>query len=145
VHKAGFTLLEMILSIAIIGIIAGLSAPVFVAFSNRQDIIQTEKSIADALRRAQQYSANERANSQWGVRFQAGSVTVFKGASYATRDATYDEVDSVPTTVTMSYTGEIVFSQLYGLPSTGLTQVLSSSVDSMTQTLTMNAKGVVDY
>lgn len=141
----GFTMLEMLLSVAIIGIIAGLSAPVFVAFSNRQDIIQAEKNIVDALRRAQQYSANERVNSQWGVRFQPGSVIVFRGASYATRDASYDEISSMPSTVAMSYTGDIVFSQLYGIPSTTLTQVLSSQVDSTTQTVTMNAKGMVDY
>ncbi len=138
-------MLEMLLSIAIIGIIAGLSAPVFVAYSNRQDLAQAEKNIADALRRAQQYSSQERGNSQWGVRFQTGSVTVFKGASYAARDAGFDEIDTLPSTITMSYSGDIVFSQLYGLPNTTLTQVLTSSLESTTQTVTMNAKGVVEY
>lgn len=141
----GFTLLEMLLSVSILALIAGISLPVFVSLQTRQDVVLAEKSAAEALRRAQQYSATGRLDSGWGVHFQAGSITVYKGTSYAARDAGYDEADVLPPTITMSYLGDVNFSKLYAIPDVSGVQTFSSQVDATTQTLTLNAKGMVDY
>lgn len=141
----GFTLIELLLSVSILTLIAGVSLPVVMSFKNRHDIVVETQSVAEALRRAQQYSATGRGDDTWGVNFQSGIVTVFKGASYAARDTAYDEVDTFPDSLTLSYIGDVVYTKLYGVPSVSGVQTITSQVSGETKNVTLNAKGMVDY
>jgi prepilin-type N-terminal cleavage/methylation domain-containing protein len=125
--ERGFTLVEMLLSMAIITLLIGLALPIYQGFQNRNDLA---------------YARSANADSQWGVNFQAGSVTLFSGTSYAGRNTAYDEVLSVPSTITFSYSGDVLFSKLTGFPTATLSQTLSGN--GSTKVVTMNAKGMVD-
>lgn len=143
-REAGFTLIEVLLSVAIIGMLAGLSLPVYESFARRNDLDITTVGVAGAIRRAEAYSRAVRADSTWGIKFQASDVTLYKGSTYAGRDSAFDETIDVPDTVTVSGLSEVQFAKLSGMPtSTG--SVIFTSTTNDTRTVALNAKGMVDY
>lgn len=140
----GFSLIELLLSVAIIGILTGLSAPLYASFQNRNDLDLTAQSISEMLRRAQIYARGVSGDSQWGVQIQTSSATLFKGATYAGRDAAYDEVTAIPASMTPSGLASVTFSKLDAAPSATGSITLTSNVND-TRTVTINAKGMVAY
>lgn len=145
VTSSGFTLIELLLSVSIIVILTGVSLPVFAAYFGRTDLEATTQGIAQGLRRAQNFSRGVNQDTSWGVYVQGGSATLFSGASYAARDTSYDE--SIPIdSATPSGLSEIVFSKVYGLPSSnGTITLTSTSNTNETRTITINAQGLVTY
>ncbi len=134
----------MLLSVAAITIIAGISVPVYQSFQNRNDLDIATVAIAQSVRRAQLLAQAVDGDVSWGVKIQSGSIAVFKGTSYAARDTTFDETFDVPTSITPSGVSEIVFAKFTGLPATTGTTTLTSNINE-TRTITINAKGMVGY
>ena len=140
----GFTLLEVLLSIGLITVLAGLSLPVYQALQNRNDLDIATVTVAQTLRRAQLLSQAVDGDTNCGIKLQSGSVTLFKGTSYAARDASFDEVFDVPTSITQSGVGEVVFAKFTGMPQTTGTITLTSSTNEV-RNLILNAKGTITY
>jgi len=139
-----FTLLEVMLSLAAIAVIAGISLPVYQSFQVRNDMDIAATTIAQSCRRAAVLAQASDGDTSWGVRIQSGSITLFKGASYVTRDATFDEFFSMPTSITPSGLSEIVFAKFTGMPTATGTTTLTSSINE-NRTISINAKGMVSY
>ena len=139
----GFTLIELVLSIACIGIVFTMSMPVLQNFITRNDRSVTTQRIASMLRQASNYSRSGKNDSQWGVRISSTSAVLFKGTSYAARDATYDETSTVPGGLALGGLTEVTFTKLYGAPNTTGTVTVTSN--NHTETITLNAKGLITY
>lgn len=142
-NEQGFTLLELLLSVAIISLLAGLSLPVYRTLLSKNDLDIAAQVSANSLRRAEILSQATDGDNTWGVKAQNGSIVIFKGASYATRDTTFDETFNVPASITVGGTTEILFAKFTGLPQTTGTLNLSSESDS--RAVTINSKGMVNY
>lgn len=142
--NSGFTLIEVMLSLATVAIIAGISIPVYQSFQVRNDTEIATIEIAHTLRRAQIISQASDGDTSWGVYITNGNVILFKGTSYATRDSTFDEIFDVPGSITPSGVGEVVFEKFTGLPQTTGTITLTSNTNE-TRNITINAKGMVSY
>ncbi|EKD76164.1 MAG: hypothetical protein ACD_43C00207G0002 [uncultured bacterium] len=143
-HQIGFTLLEVLLTVAAISIIAGISIPVYQSFQNRNDLDIAATTFAQSLRRAQVLAQAADGDTNWGVAVFSGSIVLFKGISYAARDANYDELSDLSPSITLAGTQEYVFAKFTGLPQTTGTLTLTS-VNNETRTITINAKGMVNY
>lgn len=143
-RQRGFTLIELLLSVAILTLLSGLSLPVYESFVRRNDLDLTAQSVVSSVRRAGIYARAVDGDSTWGVRFLSTSVTLFRGATYATRDANFDEIIPLPASVSLSGTSEIVFNKLSGTPNTTASVTLSGSTND-TRTITINTKGMVNY
>ena len=141
---AGFTLLEVLLSIAAITIIAGIGVPVYQSFQNRNDLDIAAVSFAQTARRAQTLAQAVDGDTSWGIKAQSGSITLFKGASYSGRDTSYDETFTMPSSIIVSGTQEFVFAKFTGLPQTTGTLTLTS-VNSEARSITVNGKGMAGY
>ncbi len=142
--EGGFTLVELLLSVTIIGILTALSLPVYETFARRNDLDLTAQSVAGALRRAQVYARGNNYDSNWGVKFQSGSATLYRGTSYATRTSGFDETTTIPGTVSVSGLDDIQFAKLTGTPSaTGTLTLTSTTNDS--RAISLNAEGMVNY
>lgn len=141
---AGFTLLEILLSIAVITLIAGLGIPVYLSFQTRNDLDIATTEIAQSIRRAQALSQAVDGDTSWGINIQNGSITIFKGTSYAARDTAFDEIFEISTNITPSGVSEVVFTKFTGLPQTTGTSTLTSNMNE-TRNITINAKGTINY
>ena len=140
----GFTLVEVLLSVAILTLLMGISLPVYETFVRRNDLDISTQNIVSSLRRASTNARAVNGDSTWGVRIQSSGLTLYKGTSYVTRDATYDETTSIPSTIALSGISEVTFAKLSGAPTTTGAITLTSTTND-TRTMTVNAKGTVDY
>ena len=139
----GFTLLEMMLCLAIIAVAAGLSVPVYMRFQQAQNLDGTAEQIVDDLRRAAQYSRDGYFDATWGVHTNTGSVTLFRGSSFASRNAAYDETKALPGSVDISGISDVTFSKIDAQPST--TGAIIVSTAGNTKTIGVHSYGMVDF
>lgn len=142
----GFTLLEVLLSIAIISGMAAFSIPVYQSFQVKNDLDLAASKIIQTLIRAQMLSQGVDGDATWGVKIQTGSITIFKGTSFNTRDANFDEVSTISQSIILSpiILNEIIFNKFSGEPQTQGTINLTSTNNEV-KTITINSKGFVSY
>ena len=141
----GFTLVEALLSLAIIAIITGLSAPVYFSYSTRNNLGLAVDAGVQSLRRAQFLALNQERDSNWGTYFSTSSITLYNGNDYSTRNVNYDERYDLPTTVT-STVADVNFNKFTGEANETST-VLNTVSDNLSDsyTIRVNLKGMVDY
>jgi prepilin-type N-terminal cleavage/methylation domain-containing protein len=140
----GFTLLEVLLCVAIIGLLTGLSVPVYETFVRRNDLDLTTQGIVMMLERAETYARAVNGDAAWSVEVQSSQVTLFQGTTFASRNTAYDEILPIPVSMTRSGLSEVQFSKFSALPNATGTITLTSTTND-TRTITINAKGMVDY
>lgn len=140
----GFTLPEVLLSMAILTIIAGMTIPLYGTFMNRNELDSMTVTLAQSLRRAQALSQAGDGDMTWGVHVGVGSILVFKGASYVSRDSLYDESNTFSTTIVPSGLTDVVFSKVTGEPQVTGTFTLTAASGEV-RNVTINEKGMVDY
>lgn len=138
----GFTIIELILVIAIISIIALLSSPLYSRFLLQNAVDNTVDQLSGSLRKAQVYSMMGKQSSAWSVNSSSNTITLYKGASFAGRDPAFDEKFSVNPSVSISGMTDISYTKVTGLP-TPTTATITISSGSNSKTVTINSQGVV--
>lgn len=141
--QRGFTLVEVLLSIVIIGILVGMSVPLYQSFLGRNDLDITTQQVVGALRRAQTYARGMNGDSAWSVEVQSSAVTLYKGTDFAARDTSYDEVITMPGVISASGLS-VQFSKLDAAPNATGNITLTTNIGE-TRTVTLNAQGMVNY
>lgn len=137
-------MLEVTLSISILVLIFGMSMPMYRIFMIRNDLDIATMTVVQDLRRAQTLSQITDGDSEWGVHIGIGSILIYKGLSYATRDTAFDEDTSISSSIIISGLNDITFTKQTGMPqSTGTTTLTSYANE--TRNITINQKGMVDY
>lgn len=89
----GFTSIEVLIVLAILGIVSVLILPVADTSLQRDDLEVAALSMVDAIRSAQSSAMNGRDDTRWGVHFEPGSFTVFGGSAYSEGAATNEPHD----------------------------------------------------
>jgi prepilin-type N-terminal cleavage/methylation domain-containing protein len=140
----GFTLLELLLSLAVIAIIAVIALPFVLSYQTRNDFHIAVASTVQSLRRAQALAQAGDGDASWGVHLESGSMTLFQGESYGARDAEEDEVFLMPERIELSGLTDMVFLRFTGLPETPGTLTLTlGTIDEAD--VVVNAKGMIAY
>ncbi len=139
----GFSLIEVLLVMGLLAIVVGVSFPIYQQTQNQNAAILAANAIEQSVHRAVMLARAGQQDGNWGVRVVSGSVTLFQGDSYATRDADYDESYDIPSTVTFSATPEMVFDKNTGFTGSDQTIAVSSASGGGT-TLTISTSGVVN-
>ena len=142
--KTGFTLIEVLLSITLITVLAGIAVPTYYSLLYRNDLDVAKNQMVQSLRRAEVLSLASDGDSTWGVKIQSGSVIIFKGLNYANRDIKYDEVYQIANSIAPSGLTEVVFLKLTGFPQSTGTVILTSQ-NNETRSITINSKGQASY
>ena len=122
-NKHGFTLIEILLVIAILPTISGLTIVSFQRFQIRSDLNLASEQINQGIARARLLAQNGKDDGAWG--FYASNGTVFEGLSYPTRTIASEEYYPMPSTIQISGLTEVVFSKGEGRPSATGTIVLT--------------------
>lgn len=143
----GFTIVELLLVIALSTAIAGMSIPVYRNLQVQNDLDVVTTTVAQSMRQAQLLSQMGAGDSSWGVRVDADDnnrIVVFKGSSYGDRDQDFDETYDLPSSILVSGVTEIVFTRIRGEPNAvGVTTLTSST--SETREIFINGKGTISY
>jgi len=139
----GFTLLEILLSVGIIALISGITAIVYSSFQVKNNIDLAQIVTAHTLRRAQIQAQTGDGDDTWGVYISSTEIIQFKGASYATRDSAFDEIYDYPSNMNRSGLQEVVFSKVFGKPST--TGTITFTTTNETRNVSVNSMGIVSY
>lgn len=140
--KVGFTLIELILVVAVISIVAASSTPIYSRFLLQNSVANTADQLIGSLRKAQIYSMMGRQGSSWSVNYSSNTLTLYKGSSFAGRDSSFDETFSINPNVSISGFTDINFARITGLPTPSGVTITTSSGNNQT-TVTVNSQGVV--
>jgi len=147
--KNGFTFVEILVVIAVMSIIATISAVTFQKFYHSSARTVAAQEIYMALRDARNNTLASEGDTVVGVHMSTSSVTRFTGSTYNPSDATnrtYSFIGGTIATGTLVTSGaDIVFTRLTGTPSaTGTVYVLDGE-GTATSTIVIYASGLIEY
>lgn len=140
--RSGVTIIELLVTVVLMTSISLLATSFFSRFFAENAAMNLSDQIIMSTRKAQIYSMMSKENSTWGINYSTTTKKfyMFKGASFAGRSVAFDETFDVPTSIGLSGSKEIIFSEVYGLPST--TTIITISKNNTSSTITINSQGV---
>lgn len=142
-NRSGFTLIETLVVVTMILAIGSVAVPVSVDYQQRNDLDVCQTTFAQGIRRAQQMAMSGEGDSQWGVNVVSGTIIIFKGSTYATRDTAFDENYTIPTVISLSGQLEYDFAKVTGVPAQTGTATFTNG--NYQKQVSVNAKGVINY
>jgi prepilin-type N-terminal cleavage/methylation domain-containing protein len=140
--QRGFTFLELLIVVAIVGLIGLSSITFYSRFFTQNAAANTVDQLTSELRKAQSYAMSGKQNGDWGVRYASNQIILFQGSSYITRNPAFDEKFSSNSTVTVNGLTDIIFTRMTGTPSASPTITVSGA--GSTTTMNINSQGVVN-
>lgn len=142
--KHSFSLIEIILIVAIIAIILGLGLPFYVRFQRSHQLNTTTQEIAQTLRRAWHKAVSQEQDQKWGVYFSnRDKKYVLFNQSYPSQ---HDEEFSLPADLSLnSSQGDVfnvAFEKLFG--NTEAINISLSTLDGQTKTIKVTEEGKIE-
>lgn len=141
--RTGFTVVEILVVLGIISLLVALIISAYPRLRSTESLRGATEQFADALRRAQVKSQGVVNDSQWGVYVTTTGATVFRGTSYASRTASFDETFPFPVSVTVTGTTEYVYTKFEGAVQTTGTTTLTYMGSS--KIIGINERGTLSY
>lgn len=147
-RNAGFTLLEIIVSIAILILIASAASVSFSNSRNIRELTTASQNVLSILRTAQSKTLAGEEASQWGVHIEQTRVVLFRGPAYA--GAGYTEAYPLPATIeiaNISLAGsgsDVIFKRIEGTTNeVGTFELRVKSDTTKTFSVTVESSGKV--
>lgn len=85
-NTKGFTLVELLIALGILGIITTLGTSFFSTSIGRNELVSASWEVVDTLRRAQTTGLSGKGNTEWGVHFETTQYVLFDGGTYSAAD-----------------------------------------------------------
>ncbi len=142
--RRGYSAIEILLVVALIGILGGVSLPLSRFVQERNDLDLAAMAVAQSLRKAKVYTEASRLDSSWGVRLGNGSITLFRGDDFATRDPVFDEAFALGSGITAAGLTQVAFAGLPASPSAGGSITLTTP-RGRSSTLSVSPNGMISY
>ncbi len=147
--KRGITAMEMLIVVALIGILVAIVLPQFSGIKENQVFKNAVEDIISTLHNAQSQSLASTNFSEYGVHFQSDQIVVFKGKVFllgANGNNTVDiispaNISNVSLNGGSSTTGDLYFQRLSGVPNK--TGTITVSTPSYSKIITISAAGAV--
>ncbi len=143
VRGRGFTLIEIVLTVASMGVISMAVVLSSLQLLRANDLDLAVAATTQQLRAAQLNARASNGDAPWGISISTSTITLFRGANFASRDSAADQVTEIASTITPSGLTEIVFAKNTGWPTSSGTIVLTHDVIGQKQ-LTINSLGLID-
>lgn len=146
IKKGGFSLIEVIMVLAIIGILIYIIVPSFNKMREDQVLKTTTQEVVSSINKARSQSISSVNSSEYGIHFQSDKIALFKGTTYSPSDANneYIILSSGASLSSINLTGgaiDIYFDRLTGAPNK--IGSVTVSVSSRTKVITISATGAV--
>jgi len=107
----GFTLIEILLVVALIGIVFSITPPLYTKIVSRSAMESNIDTLINVLRKAETNSLTSLHNSSWGVKIENNNFILFKGDSYINRDKNFDDIYKSYANFAVSNDNEIIFTK----------------------------------
>lgn len=142
----GFTLVEILVVIAILMTLFAIGTPFFNSYNSQHILIRTNQEILETLRLAQTRSMTGFSNSQHGVHFEEEKFVLFKGVSYNPDADTNVELGISPkisiSDISFSGSENAIFTKREGAGTEG--SVTLSTSDGISYQISVTSVGVVN-
>jgi prepilin-type N-terminal cleavage/methylation domain-containing protein len=139
--RPGFSAIELVLVIALIAVVAGVSVPMYRRYQTRSDLQLATEQVVQGINRARLLSQAGQGDSAWG--FAVGSGVLFKGSMWAVRDPAYDELYPMPNGVVTAGIPQVSFSKIEGRPSaTGMIIMTALTGEHLTVEIEITSEGI---
>jgi len=138
----GFTLIEVIVSLALFIVLLGLFLPVALSYLSASHLADTTTGVQSALREAQAKAKWQKNDQSFGVKFLSDTYVLFQGESYASRDESEDLIFGLPAGVTTSCESEWVFTSQTGRPTAVGSITITAGTRS--ETIEINKLGLIE-
>ncbi len=144
--QKGVTALELLLVIAMVGVIFSIALPSFNAMRNQQLLKATTLEVSSSINKARSQTLASVNSSEYGIHFQSDQIVIFRGQTYSSGDSNNEYITlTTPAFISdINLAGsvtDIYFNRLSGAPNT--TGTITISVSSLSQIITISATGIV--
>ncbi|MDX9892841.1 MAG: prepilin-type N-terminal cleavage/methylation domain-containing protein [Patescibacteria group bacterium] len=143
----GFTLVELLIVFAILGIVAVFSIPFIQSFQVSSDLYTQADTLTKTLRRARQQAIIGQNQAAWGVYFDNGNkeFILYQGTDFISRDSSFDTVFEYPPTFELStdFGQEVNFRVFSGDASVSGTVILTST-NNQSSRININDSGLIE-
>jgi prepilin-type N-terminal cleavage/methylation domain-containing protein len=89
----GLTLIEIVFVLAILTILGTITVSVFKNANSRHALDKSAYLVVSVLNQARSLTLASKENTQYGVHFEQGNVTIFEGSSYSASSPTNMRTD----------------------------------------------------
>jgi len=144
----GFSLLEILLVIALMAAIMALSAPFLASSFSKNELAAASDQLVDALAEARSAAMNGRSGGKYGVHFETDRFVYFEGETYLVSDLNNAEhlLSGLVSATAIDISGggsDIHFRSASGSAiETGTVQLTDSA--GLIKTVTVNEAGLID-
>lgn len=138
--RHGFTLVELLVVLALLSIVLALSTGLSFPYYRRQQLITATSVALSELRQAQAEADSQLDDADHGIKAQSTGVVRFTGSSYAARTTSKDKTSLFSFPVTVSGTTEFVFPKGGIVPQT--TGTLTLTMDDAAADIAVSAYGI---
>ncbi|MDD4989423.1 MAG: type II secretion system protein [Candidatus Pacebacteria bacterium] len=146
----GFSLVELLVVVGILAILVVVVGPKVVGFYSAYQLDTLSQDLVQTIRLADMRAMQSEGSSPYSVHLvngSGGSFTLYRGTNFASRDTNYDEVHSLPNSLSLTYSGagpEINFTKLEGITANTGSITITWPDGNQSKTVTVNSYGVVD-
>ncbi len=148
VYRRGFTIIELVIALALIGALIVVILPSFISF-RRSSALNTEaEDLVTVINRARLLSVSSKNDQQFGVHFDTDRAVLYQGPTYTSTDPT-NEIHVLNSLVTLSGTtingggSEVLFQKVTGATSQNATTTLVVTGTTASTTILILPTGVV--
>lgn len=140
--QRGFTLIEVMLTMALFSVVALFASPFYGNFIFSEEVPVVSDELRGSLVKAQLSSMTGKNGAPFGVAVHDGSIILFQGGSFLSREQDQDEAFVIHPRVSVSGISEVVFAPITGRPDSQPTITVSGN--GKTEIWTMNREGVLE-
>lgn len=139
--KRGFTLIELMLVLALIFIVGSFSFPVSLSFYKAEVLDDAVSGLSDVLRKAQFQAVAQKNDSSFGVKVLPGAYVLFQGDSYGARLVSEDETFALPQPLSVAGLDEVLFEKRTGKPDA--LRTITVSIQNEEKVILINEQGTI--
>lgn len=140
----GFTIAELLISIAIVSLLSGISMVAFSSFSQKQSLDVAASTVAAMLRDARAQTIASVGGSQYGVSIEDDRFVLFQGSTYSPSATTSTAVYFGSRVAASSTASTFVFERVTGDASaSGMIEVYLVSDPSVKKFVVVQGTGLV--
>jgi len=146
----GFSVIEVLVVLSLLVLLTAIVLISLAKLNSSQVLDKSASLVAAVIDDARSLTLSAKNDSQYGVYFEAGDITIFKGATYSSGDPEniVTPLDSRVALRNITLTGggsSIVFNRLTGeTDNSGTLEVYLTASSNTFKTITVTATGVVD-